>query len=381
VAGIYIHIPFCKKRCYYCDFYSSVNTSYISTFSDALKKEIVIRKGFFSSKNPEISTIYFGGGTPSLLSLDILTNIFSDLKENFNVLVDAEITVEVNPDDTSTEYYEMLKRAGFNRVSIGIQSFDDHFLKLMNRRHNATEALMSVEAAQKAGFDNISIDLIYGLSGMTIAMWEANLKIAFSLPIRHLSAYHLGIEEHTVFHRWLEKGKLKPIDEELSFQQFILLNTIAQTSGFEHYEISNLSLPGYRSKHNTSYWQHLPYLGLGPSAHSFDGESRFWNVSDVKLYSDKIGSGSIFWESELLSQKDKTNEFIMTRLRIKEGINIGEFDRLFGNNKLKELICKAQPYLDNNYATIDITALKLTMKGWFLSDKVISDLMFADSEY
>jgi len=375
VAGIYVHIPFCKKRCFYCDFYSIVNLDSIKTLVDALEKEIVLQKGYFSGKNQEITTIYFGGGTPSLLSIDQLSGIFAKIKANYNISADAEVTIEVNPDDTNIEYYKLLRNLGFNRVSIGIQSFDDHFLKLMNRRHTAKESIQSIENAQRAGFNNISIDLIYGLPGMQIDIWNANLNLAFEQPITHLSAYHLGIEEHTVFYNWMKKGKLRPIDEELSFHQFMLLNETAKTKGFEHYEISNLAKVGYRSRHNSAYWHHIPYLGFGPSAHMYNGEVRRWNVSNAKSYTECIFNNAKYWESETLSQNEKINEYIMIRLRTEEGILMEEFARLFGESESLELLKTVKPYIENKDAKFNNNILQLTLKGWFLSDRIISDLM------
>ncbi len=270
MAGIYIHIPFCRQKCYYCDFYKTVNTSLTVKFLPALESEIILRKGYLESET--IETIYFGGGTPSVLTESELADILQTLHQQYSISCDAEITFEANPDDLSIEYLQGLKRTGVNRLSIGIQSFQDTFLKKMNRRHTAMQAVEAIENAANLGFDNISVDLIYGLPGLSSTAWKKDLKQVFKLPVQHLSAYHLTYHEGTAFYTWLKKGALKELKEAQSVSQFEILVEQAEKNGFEQYEISNFAKDRLYSKHNSSYWLGTKYLGLGPSAHSFNGK-------------------------------------------------------------------------------------------------------------
>jgi putative oxygen-independent coproporphyrinogen III oxidase len=375
VAGIYIHIPFCKKRCHYCDFYSCVDSSFINPFITAVQREIEQSIGYFETDDNTVKTIYFGGGTPSVLSIQQISSILSSILKNFKIDNNPEITIEVNPDDIDINYLKDLRASGFNRTSIGVQSFNDNYLKLMNRRHNTDQAKRSVGHSLNAGIDNINIDLIYGLPGMTNKEWEETLNTAFSLPIKHLSAYHLGIEEHTVFYKWNEEGKIKPVLEETSFEQFKLLNEIAIDKGFEHYEISNLALSGYQSRHNSAYWDNNPYLGIGPAAHSYNGQTRKWNISDVKTYIEKIGKNEKYWEFEVLSPKELFNEYILTHLRMRKGIDFTKFETMFGHQHYQTILNKSQQFIKNGFAEITNDYLKLNLNGWFISDTIISELM------
>jgi len=382
VAGIYIHVPFCKKRCNYCDFYKTTNTTLIVDYLNALSKEISRKKNYFSFEKPlntgiieNIETIYFGGGTPSLLSLHDIEIIFKQLFSTFQISDTAEITFEINPDDVTFDFINGLKSIGVNRLSMGLQSFNDAYLKLMNRRHDSQQAFSSIETSIKAGITNLSIDLIYGLPEMNMSIWEQTLKTALKLSVQHLSAYHLTYENGTVFYDWLTNGKLKEIPEDTSFHQFEMLHNMAEDTGFEHYEISNFAKADNYSKHNSNYWKGIPYLGLGPSAHSYNGISRQWNVADIFGYCNAMNKGENAWKKEILTENNKINEFIMIRLRTKAGIDLDEFKNIFGITSQKCLLHSIQSFLITGDASIIENKLSLTLKGWFISDKIISALM------
>ena len=326
MSGIYLHIPFCKQACHYCDFHFSTSTRKKSRLVDMLCWEMILRK---SEIPASIETIYFGGGTPSLLSSEELQQIFETLFSNFQVAEDAEITLEANPDDLSEEKIAQLAASPVNRLSIGVQSFFEDDLKLMNRAHNETEALESLQAAKKH-FENISIDLIYGIPGLTDEKWKENLKIALELEIPHISSYALTIEADTALEKFIEKGKLQPVEDEQYRRQFdILVQTLTQ-AGFEHYEFSNYGKTGFHSRNNMAYWLGKPYLGVGPSAHSFDGKQRKWNISNNSLYINSLEMEKIPQETEELSINDRYNEYVMTRLRTKFGVNVLELEQDFG---------------------------------------------------
>ncbi|HOH55971.1 MAG TPA: radical SAM family heme chaperone HemW, partial [Paludibacteraceae bacterium] len=286
MAGIYIHIPFCSQRCSYCNFFSVVSINLLNEVIDAIIKEFSIRKDYL--KNEPVQTIYFGGGTPSLLTIQQIEKLLNTIYKNFPVEKNAEITFEANPDDLTEKYLSDLKKTGINRLSIGIQSFDDNKLKILNRRHNAFQAVEAVRVAQRSGFNNISIDLIYGLPFQSLIEWENDLDKAFSLPIQHLSAYALTFEEKTLLLKQKEKKLIEPADEELMIKMYELLLNKSNQNGFDAYEISNFSLPEFYSRHNSSYWTQTPYLGIGPSAHSFNGFSRQWNVASIHKYIEGI---------------------------------------------------------------------------------------------
>jgi len=375
LAGIYIHIPFCKKRCHYCDFYSVVNLSYIDSYFEAIIKELYVRRSFFNKKN--VDSIYIGGGTPSIVPLKKISDLLENIKNYYFISDSSEITIEVNPEDTSVEYYKDLKKVGINRLSIGVQSFDDEFLKFLNRRNDGKKSIESIENAIEAGFENINIDLIYGIPGCTNDKWIDTLNKAFSLPVKHLSAYHLSIEPNTTFGIMMEKGSFSPINEEDSWIQFLTLHELAKEYIFEHYEISNLSKAGFRSKHNYGYWKDNIYLGIGASAHSYDGEKRILNISKIDKYiSNLLNEDFISQEIDKLTEKDKINEFIMTSLRCKEGINIADFIGKFGQENLNMLEVKIKKYIPTGYVVIDKNDIRLTLKGWFISDTIISELFY-----
>ena len=371
MAGIYIHIPFCKSKCSYCDFYSVANSSYISDFVIALHSEIDLKKEALSSQI--VDTIYFGGGTPSQLNVQQIKDILQHLFDSYNISKNAEITLEANPDDLTLQYLTLLKTSSINRLSIGLQSLDNDILQVMKRRHSAKEAVESVLLASKLGFSNISIDLIYGIDGLSNASWEQMLNEALSLPVSHLSAYHLGIEEGTLLYRQYKQGKHIKINEDKSFEQYNILVKIARHCGFEQYEISNFAKKQMVSKHNSAYWNEQEYLGLGPSAHSYIDNKRFFNTSNIKQYCSAIDSGESYFEIETLSLNDRINERIMLKLRTTNGLNLRDFKRDFGIkvlNRLNEKITGLNP----KYYQINKEQLKLNSSGLFISDSIMAIL-------
>lgn len=372
MAGIYVHIPFCKRKCFYCDFYSVASQSDKEKFIRSLQKEISLQKNYLQGE--EISSIYFGGGTPSLFSASELSGILKNLHQHFSILSDAETTIETNPDDITEKVAHELLNAGVNRISTGIQSFSDDDLKLLNRGHNAQQAIDAITILKKAGFSNISADLIYGLPGMSIETWKKNLDIMFARNIQHISAYHLSVEPGTVFAHFLEKGKIKLPDEEQGIEQFKMLIHAAKTHGFIHYEISNFALANFHSKHNSAYWQQKKYLGLGPSAHSFNGSSRQWNVSNLKEYIDAIEKNEIPFSIEQLSARDKFNEYVMTSLRTKQGIDLTYLSSHFNNLFCSDLLLKAKKYEGTSHLNIIEDKIILTDEGLFISDRIIAEL-------
>lgn len=374
MAGIYIHIPFCRQKCYYCDFYKTVNTSLLDRYLQALKTEIQLRKDYL--ENEVVETLYFGGGTPSVLTENDLTEIISFIHSQFQVAPSLEITLEANPDDLTTSYLQQIYSSGVRRLSIGIQSFQDELLKKMNRRHDSNQAAEAVENAATAGFKDISVDFIYGIPGLTSHLWRADLKKVFSLPVTHLSAYHLTYHEGTPFYTWLKKGTLKQITETESVSQFETLVKMAQDNGFEHYEISNFARNGMYSKHNTSYWTGKKYLGLGPSAHSFNGFSRRWNVAHTEKYIRAIAQNEPFSEEEILSIANRYNEYVLTRIRTKWGVSIAEIKSRFGEEKSVYFQHNIRKYLHSGLAVQNDEIITLTPEGWFVSDEISASLMF-----
>nr|WP_320020496.1 radical SAM family heme chaperone HemW [uncultured Draconibacterium sp.] len=373
MAGIYIHIPFCRQKCYYCDFYKTVNTSLQHDFIGALKNEAKVRKNYLNDEMVE--TIYFGGGTPSVLTASEIAEILAVLNDEFKVNSDAEITFEANPDDLSNDYLKALKQEGINRLSIGIQAFQNRHLEKMNRRHNAAQAVEAIENAAKNGFSNLSADLIYGLPYLTPKEWEESLNQMFSLPVKHLSAYHLTYHEGTAFYTWLKKGTLKELKETESVAQFNTLVDMSLANGFEHYEISNLAKDQLYSRHNTAYWMGKKYLGLGPSAHSFDGVSRRWNNSSVEAYIKAQSNNQMYFEEEKLSENDQYNEYILTRIRTKWGVSETELEQRFGCEKANYFSRQLAKYNDTGVLKSNDEIITLTRKGLFVSDEIMTDLM------
>jgi len=373
MAGIYIHIPFCIQRCSYCNFFSVVSINLVNEVINAIIKELSIRKDYL--KNEPVQTIYFGGGTPSLLTIQQIEKLLNTVYTNFPVEQNAEITFEANPDDLTKNYLFDLKEVGINRLSIGIQSFDDDKLKILNRRHNATQAHEAVREAQKAGFSNISIDLIYGLPFQSLDEWETDLDKAFSLSIQHLSAYGLTFEEKTLLSKQKEKKIIEPADEELMIEMYELLLEESSKKGFDAYEISNFSLPGFYSRHNSSYWNQTPYLGVGPSAHSYNGISRQWNVAAIQKYTEGILKNSSFYEQEILSLEDRYNEYVLLGLRTKNGINIDALEQNFGTELKDFCLENIKTFIDNEKAYRCGSFLRLNTKGKLISDTIIAQLM------
>lgn len=376
MAGIYLHIPFCKTRCIYCDFYSSTRSELRSHYVTALCRELTMRKDYL--KGEKVETIYFGGGTPSQLGKDDFTQIFDTIRELYGLEQSQEITLEANPDDLTPEYLGMLSTLPFNRISMGIQTFDDATLKLLNRRHNAQTAIEAVGRCREAGFRNISIDLIYGLPGETRERWESDLRQAIDLNVEHISAYHLIYEEDTPIYKMLKQNRIDEVDEDSSLQFFTLLMEHLQKAGYEHYEISNFCRPGKQSRHNTSYWKGIPYLGCGPSAHSFNGTTREWNVSSIDTYIKGIEENRRAFETEFLDPTTRYNEFIITTMRTAWGTPIEKLKQEFGNEMWDYCRKMAAPYLANSKLEVHDGALRLTREGIFISDSVMSDLLWVD---
>lgn len=372
MAGIYIHIPFCKKACHYCDFHFSTSLQNKELLVDSLCREIEMRKDYVEDKN--VSTVYFGGGTPSLLSSAELGKIIGTLRAHFNINLAAEITLEANPDDLTSEKIKELVGNGINRLSIGIQSFYDEDLERINRSHSAKQAIQAVESAQSGGINNISIDLIYGLPNLTRDKWKHNLEQAFKLNVPHLSAYCLTIEEKTAFNHFLRNGKITLPSEPETIEQFELLMSEAEKHGFIHYEISNFCKEGQQSKHNSSYWANEYYIGIGPSAHSYNGNSRQFNVKNNAQYIKGIHAGTPDFEMEILTPENKFNEYIMTRLRTIWGISPAFIHKDFGEKALNTFLSGAEPYVSSGHLQWKQDSLVLTQKGKLLADKIASDL-------
>lgn len=368
--GIYIHIPFCKQACHYCDFHFSTSLKHKTKLVDAICKELILRK---NELQKPIETIYFGGGTPSLLSKEELDQIFKCILENYHVVKDAEITLEANPDDLSEAYLAMLKNTSINRLSIGVQSFFERDLKLMNRAHNAMEAIASIKMAKKH-FNNISIDLIYGIPGQTEEDWKENLNKLIELNIPHVSSYALTVEPNTALHYFIEKEVIPPVDDDLAKTHFEMLIDFLKQNKFDHYEFSNFGKPNYYSRNNTAYWTGKNYLGIGPSAHSLVENKRSWNVSNNAKYIKSIANNQLPSEIEILDQIDLYNEYIMTRLRTKWGISLGEIEKKFGT-KFKNYALNLIPNKVNNQLLIEADGrIKIHPKALFLSDGVAAEL-------
>ncbi|MGI6338445.1 MAG: radical SAM family heme chaperone HemW [Bacteroidales bacterium] len=373
MAGIYIHIPFCKKLCSYCDFYRITDLTNSRLFVDAVIREAEMRKGYL--KNVKVSTVYFGGGTPSVLSPDDLKEIFTAIRSSYDICENGEVTIEVNPDDITNDLLSAYRNIGINRISIGIQSWRNNDLKLLNRRHNASQAALSIEKALKAGFSNISVDLIYGIPRMSLKDWSSNLEITLGFDIKHLSAYHLTFEKGTALSRMKEKGLVSEVEEEESNSQFHLLLEKTQAAGFVQYEISNFAKKGFCSIHNSNYWKQVSYIGLGPSAHSFNGYSRQWNTRNLKTYVDGIVSGNLSFEREELDIKTRFNEYIMTSLRTMWGIDLDYVEKTFDKEGYDYITNLAGKFINYGLMNQDKNTLILTNQGKMISDNIIAELM------
>ena len=377
MAGIYIHIPFCKQACHYCDFHFSTSIKKKEELLSALKTELVLRKHELHDQTVE--TIYFGGGTPSLLSIDELHKLIDFIFKNYEVSKNPEITLEANPDDLvsvqaqSKTIFEKYLDIGINRLSIGIQSFFEDDLKSMNRAHSANEAKECLENATKY-FDNITIDLIYGIPNMSLEKWNDNLRSTFNFGINHISAYALTVEPKTALDIFIKKGTYPSLNDDLALKHFNLLVSETEKKGFVQYEVSNFGKPGYFSKHNTSYWQGKPYLGIGPSAHSFNGKRRSWNVSNNTKYIQSISQHELPSEMEDLSGKEMFNEYVMTGLRTIWGISLDKIKIEFGSEYIESLEISAEKYIKDGLLFKENQILKTTNKGKFLADGIASDL-------
>lgn len=372
MAGIYIHIPFCKSRCIYCGFYSTTLLDLRKKYINAVCREMELRKNYI--REP-FSTIYLGGGTPSLLDEAELTKLFLYINNVYDVDRNAEITMECNPDDITPEFTNMLSRLPINRVSMGAQTFADSRLRLLHRRHNSDEVKHAVKLLREAGIKNISIDLMFGFPDESLSQWKEDISAALALNVEHISAYSLMYEEDTPLWKMLDTGKVKEIDEELSLTMFKELVCQLTDAGYEHYEISNFARPGYRSRHNSNYWHQVPYIGLGAAAHSFDLNSRQWNVADLKLYIEEINNGIIPMEREELDNDTTFNDIITTALRTSDGINLNALETRLGKRYRNTLISAAGKHLEQGLLEIRHDRLRLTSEGIFISDMVMSDLM------
>lgn len=371
---LYLHIPFCKQACHYCDFHFSTSQKNKTDLVQAMMRELEMRKQELPAG--ELTTIYFGGGTPSILSAEELHFIFENISKHFSIAENAEITLEANPDDLSREYLRMLKQTPVNRLSIGIQSFRDEDLQLMNRAHSSKEAEAAVRDAQDAGFSNLTVDLIYGIPGLSENAWLENLSKIRELNIPHLSSYCLTVESRTALAHFVKQGKIKPVDEEQSSSQFLSLVRFATENGFSHYEISNFAKEGFVAKHNSSYWFGEPYLGLGPSAHSYDGKIRRWNISNNAQYVKRISENQFAYESEELTAKDRFNEYLMTRLRTIWGISENEIREQFGNEHAVAVMAAMEEHISRGEAARNGDRIFLTEKGRLLADRIASDLFW-----
>lgn len=371
MAGIYIHIPFCRKACHYCNFHFSVSQKLLPQTINAMAHEMILRREYLNEK---IETIYFGGGTPSLLHPDHINLLMDKMFSIFDVVPDAEITLEANPDDITTYKLSAWKSMGINRLSIGTQSFSEADLQWMNRAHNAQQAYKSIELAMQNGFSNISTDFIYGTPDLTNEKWLQNLETAHELNIPHLSCYALTVEPNTALKKMIDLQKKEDVDAEKQSIQFELLMQWAADKGYEHYEISNFAKPGFRSRHNSSYWQGKHYLGLGPSAHSFNGHTRQWNISNNALYIEGLNKNIVPFEKEELSSTQKINEYLMTALRTNEGIALHHLELLSGKEITAGIIKDANRFIQQHLLERKNDALILTSKGKLFADGIAADL-------
>ena len=374
MAGIYIHVPFCKQRCTYCAFYSTTLYNIRERYVEALCKELVMRKEYAGCKT--IETIYLGGGTPSTLSMEQLKRICDTIYATYRISPSPEVTIECNPDDLTPEFLAQLKKLPFNRISMGVQSFNDSQLKRLGRRHNADKARQAVHNARQAGYRNISIDLIFALPGSTITDWEHDLDSAIALRPNHLSAYNLTYEEGTPMHRALERGDFTELSEEENIEQFQMLIAKLKEAGYRHYEISNFALPGSESHHNSSYWNDTPYIGCGAAAHSYDGMSRQWNIADIQEYINGIESGTPCFEIEQLTEEERYNDTILTRLRTTDGLPLAWMKEKFCDKLNRHMQRAAEKEIALGNLKEENGSLSLTEKGIFISDAVIRELIY-----
>ena len=372
MSGIYIHVPFCKSKCAYCNFFSLVTEKKVDDYVEALKKEIVDRRSYLGDELVE--TIYFGGGTPSLLPTKYVEEILELLHKNYNIISTPEITLEINPDTIDKEKMLALKQLGVNRMSVGIQSFHDDDLRYLGRRHDSRHAMQVLEDLKAVDFEKITLDLIYGMPTLTEEKWNKNLDIFFSTGITHLSAYALTVEPKTILGQKIEKGELQGVSEEETIRHYDILVERTKVNGFEHYEISNFAKDGCRSQHNSIYWKDVKYLGLGPSAHSYDGNSRQWNVSNLTKYIQLVGNSEEYYEKEILTLDDKFNEYVMTSLRTSWGCDVEKIERDYGKSYAGHFLKNVKKYLEMGEMLKDINTYKLTDEGMLFADGIAAEL-------
>lgn len=372
MAGLYLHIPFCKKACYYCDFHFSTSSQHRDEMVAALRAELFLQKDFL--KNEPIETIYFGGGTPSLLSADELKAIIDDIYEHYVISTNPEITLEANPDDLNQEKVRELRSTLVNRFSIGIQSFYMEDLIWMNRAHNSREAESAVKRVQDAGFENITVDLIYGYPLLSNEKWDSNIRQVIDFGVPHVSAYSMTVEPATALASFINKGKQPAMNEAQSADQFVMLMESMTEAGFEHYEISNFAKPGRYSRHNSNYWNRVPYLGIGPSAHSFKDSTRQWNIANNNRYMDSIGKGIIPAEVENLTEANRINEYIMTSLRTAAGMDLDKVSAGFGSNYRSVIENELSKFSENDWVDQKGSLVTLTTTGKLYADHIASEL-------
>ncbi len=376
MAGIYLHIPFCKKACHYCDFHFTTSLKYKDELLQAMHAELQLQKGYLKES---IETIYFGGGTPSVIGAGEIQKLLDSISSLNTISNNAEITLEANPDDLSQENVKALKQTQINRFSIGIQSFFEEDLRWMNRAHNVSEAESSVKRAQDAGFENITIDLIYGYPLLSNEKWKSNIRKAIELEVPHISAYSMTVEDKTALANAIRKGKQPKMNESQSAEQFLILMEMLEEAGFEHYEISNFAKPGCYSRHNSNYWKGIPYLGIGPSAHSFNGNTRHWDIPNNAKYIDSLLKEQIPSETEILTQENKLNEYIMTSLRTIWGMDLMKVEADFGSD-YRQLVTNAmEEFLDKGWINIHENIVRLTKEGKLFADNIAAEL-FVDTE-
>ena len=380
MAGIYIHIPFCKQACHYCNFHFSTVPKQMGAFVDALKKEINITPSFIpqdQGAKEKINTLYFGGGSPSILPIQDLQSIFETLQKRFSFSEKIEITLEANPDDINKEKLLAWQSLGINRLSVGIQSFQDEELKWMNRVHTAKESLDCIDAIQSAGFDNYSIDLIYGSPLLDDSNWKKNVAIVIEKKIPHISCYALTVEPSTALNKMILQGKKEAVDADRQANQFSLLMEWMERAGYQHYEISNYALPGKKSIHNSNYWEADAYYGFGPSAHSFDGhKTRSWNIANNALYIQSLANNQIPKEQEVLSSQEQLNEYSMTALRTNTGIDLNKVESIHGADAVTGLLNAAQPYIQSKKIRVEDNHILLSKEGKLFADGIAAALFF-----
>lgn len=370
---IYLHIPFCKQKCSYCNFHFSTSFNLKDEMLLAIKKEIGLRKDELENKT--IKSLYFGGGTPSVLSVDEIKSLIDEFQKYFSFDKNIEITLESNPDDLNKNFLKELSQTEVNRLSIGTQSFFDEDLRLMNRAHNASEAESSIKRAQDFGLENISIDLIYGSPTSNFEIWKENLDKTIELQVPHVSSYALTVEPKTALEKWIENGKVPAPEETEQNQEFHYMSDFLKKNGFDHYEISNFGKPGFHSKHNSAYWKSEPYLGIGPSAHSYNGNlERSWNMANNPLYIKNINQNIIPKETEILSEKDRFNEMMMIGLRTIWGVDLNKVNQNFSSEIIDYFNKESNSKIEDGLLTIENNHLKIPEKHWFLADGIASDL-------